>query len=223
MVYRHSVITRITHAVFFIAFAFLALSGAQIFLHAHWLHFKLTRWHEYAGVLMILCGVLYLTSAFVGGKWRALLFRAEDATGLWPMAAYYMRLRSAPPAYDEYNALQKLAYTVVLLLIGPIIAVTGLTLWAKIGGQNFGRVIVALHIGVALELVAFFCGHMIMVAATGFLNNLRSIVTGWWRAPGAPYAGASKGCVVEVSRGSVAAAVRGTVTEGSAAAAAPVN
>lgn len=106
------------------------------------------------------------------------------------MAAYYLRLRRTAPEYGEYNPLQKLAYTVVLLTLGPLIGATGLALWPHLsivrpltrllGGRNE---VTLWHIGFGLELILFFAGHMVMVATTGLRNNLRAIVTGWFRLP----------------------------------------
>lgn len=36
-IYRHSLVTRVTHATFFVAFLGLVTTGTQIYLHAHWL------------------------------------------------------------------------------------------------------------------------------------------------------------------------------------------
>lgn len=176
MIYRHSLVTRITHAVFFLTFVGLALTGVQQLLHLHLLPFKTGRIHEYLGLVMIASGAVYLSSGIFSGELRKLLFGPGDAAGLLPMAAYYARLRSAPPAYDGYNPLQKLAYTAVLLTMGPLMAATGIAMWTRTGGRAMG----VFHIGFALELVLFFGGHMFMVATTGLRKNLRAITTGWY-------------------------------------------
>ena len=179
MVYRHTLITRITHATFFLAFLGLVLTGTQMVLHAHWLPFKPGRIHEYLGLVMIASGVTYVASGVLSGELSKLLFGARDAAGLFPMMAYYAHLRPEPPAYDGYNPLQKLAYTIVLLTIGPLIAATGVLMWTKTGGRAMG----VFHLGLAIELVLFFFGHMFMVATTGLWNNVRSMITGWYRQP----------------------------------------
>ena len=189
MVYRHSVITRITHATFFLSFLALAVSGAQMYFHQHWIPLKVGTLHQYFGLAMLASGILYVASGIVSGELRKLLFTADDAGGLLPMTAYYLRLRKTPPAYEDYNPLQKLAYTAVLLMIGPLIAATGFALWKHSPAQPlmsaiFGRRTAAVwHIGFAVELLLFFGGHMMMVATTGLRNNLRSMVTGWYRVP----------------------------------------
>ena len=185
MVYRHSFIARATHLTFFIAFLALELTGAQLKMHRHWLAVNSGHVHQYAGIAMILSGVIYVGNGLISGELSKLLFRGEDAAGLWPMIAYYLRLRKTAPIYDDYNPLQKLSYTIVLLVIGPLIALTGLAIWNKLGGRTIGL----LHLIMGLELVAFFFGHLVMVAATGLYNNLRSMVTGWYQAPAVRLAG----------------------------------
>lgn len=186
MVYRHSVVSRITHATFFLSFLGLAVSGAQMYFHKHWIPVKVPVLHEYLGLAMLLSGIVYVCSGIFSGDLGKLLFGPGDAAGLLPMTAYYLRLRKSPPQYDDYNPLQKLAYTSVLLIVGPLIAATGLALWKHSPLQAplaaiFGRRTASIwHIGFALELVLFFFGHMVMVATTGLRNNVRSMITGWY-------------------------------------------
>lgn len=177
MVYRHSLIARITHLTFFAAFLVLALSGTQLYLHQHWFHMRVGHLHLYAGFAMIAVGILYVANGILSGEFSKLLFRHEDSSGIWPMIAFYLRLRKSPPQYDDYNPLQKLSYTLVLLLLAPLIAATGLAIWAKLGGRAVGL----LHLGFSIELVLFFFGHVLMVATTGLRNNVHSMITGWYQ------------------------------------------
>jgi thiosulfate reductase cytochrome b subunit len=128
---------------------------------------------------MLASGIVYVGNGLLSGELGKLLYTPADNAGMWPMIAYYLRLRKAPPQYDDYNSLQKLSYTMVLLLIGPLIAATGIAMWTKTGGRAMGL----LHLGLALELVLFFFGHTIMVATTGLWNNVHSMITGWYRRP----------------------------------------
>src|SRR5438270_8598813 len=117
--YRHSPVTRITHAAFFLAFAGLVSTGSQIYFHQHWLHANVGKLHQYFGLAMIATGIVYVTSALFTGSLGKLLFGPNDVRGLVPMIAYYARLRKTAPVHTDYNPLQKLAYTLVLLTIGP--------------------------------------------------------------------------------------------------------
>jgi thiosulfate reductase cytochrome b subunit len=46
------------------------------------------------------------------------------------------------------------------------------------GGRQTARTI---HFAVMLLLVGFFVIHMLMIVAAGPINELRSIITGWYR------------------------------------------
>lgn len=90
----------------------------------------------------------------------------------------------------EYNTLQKLAYALVLFVMFPLMILTGLAMSPGmnaalpllpeiLGGRQTARTI---HFVVMLLLVGFFIIHMLMILAAGPVNELRSIITGWYRA-----------------------------------------
>ena len=95
----------------------------------------------------------------------------------------------------SYGPLQKLAYFTVFFILFPLIVATGLTMSPGVnasapwmldlfGGRQTARTI---HFVVMVLLVLFFVVHIIMVVAAGPLNELRSMITGWYRAsPGTP-------------------------------------
>jgi thiosulfate reductase cytochrome b subunit len=90
----------------------------------------------------------------------------------------------------EYNTLQKLAYAGVLFVALPLMILTGLAMSPStnsvlpflnevLGGRQTARTI---HFTVMALLVLFFIVHMLMIVAAGPINELRSIITGWYRA-----------------------------------------
>ena len=95
------------------------------------------------------------------------------------------------PKGDEakrYNVLQKLAYMAVLFGLAPLIILTGLTMSPTIdtafpwlltifGGRQSARTI---HFIACFSFVGFILVHVSQVVLTGFFNNLRSMVTGWF-------------------------------------------
>lgn len=92
----------------------------------------------------------------------------------------------------RYNVLQKLSYGGVLLVVFPLIILTGLTMspgmntaWPFLldlfGGRQTARTI---HFLCMAALVLFFVVHIVMVLAAGPLNELRSIITGRYRTDG---------------------------------------
>jgi thiosulfate reductase cytochrome b subunit len=190
IIYRHSLVTRVTHAVFSVAFLGLVATGFQIYFHQHWLHLPAGKLHQAFGLAMIAIGLVYLAAGILSGSLSKLLFGPRDVPGLFPMVAYYLRLRKEAPVYADYNPLQKIAYTLIILTLGPTMAATGLAMWPHLtvfrplarlfGGRNE---VAVWHVGFGLELMLFFAGHMIMVATTGLRNNIRAIVTGWYRLP----------------------------------------
>ncbi len=214
--YRHSLVTRVTHAIFFVAFMGLVVSGSQIYFHQHWLP-KVYNLHQYFGLAMIATGLVYFTGALLTGSLSKLLFGPRDAAGLFPMIAYYTRLRKTAPVYTDYNPLQKLAYTIVLLTMGPMMAATGMALWPHLplfrpltqffGGRN---AVTMWHLGFALELALFFVGHMVMVATTGLRNNLNAIVTGW-HYPNDVTANAASGVMVSGASGVMVSGASGVM------------
>ena len=199
IIYRHSLVTRVTHAAFSVAFLGPIVTGFQIYFHQHWLPLNVAKPHQYFGLAMIAIGLVYLAGGILSGSLsKACCSGPRDVPGLVPMAAYYLRLRKDAPVYTDYNPLQKIAYTLIILTLGPMMAATGLALWPHLtvlrplarlfGGRND---VAIWHLGFGLELVLFFAGHMIMVATTGCANNIRAIVTGWYRLPAAESASPS--------------------------------
>lgn len=89
----------------------------------------------------------------------------------------------------SYNTLQKFAYAGVLFVLFPLMIATGLAMSPSMnaavpfladvfGGRQTARTI---HFVVMLLLVGFFLIHILMILAAGPINELRSIVTGWYR------------------------------------------
>lgn len=65
--YRHSFVTRATHAVFFLAFVGLVFTGAPMYLHQHWLPWNPAKLHQYFGLTMIVTGTIYIAGGFSAG------------------------------------------------------------------------------------------------------------------------------------------------------------
>jgi thiosulfate reductase cytochrome b subunit len=91
----------------------------------------------------------------------------------------------------RYNVLQKLAYAGVLFGLLPLAIFTGLAMspgmdaaWPWLteiwGGRQSAR---SLHFLAAFGLVCFVVIHLAMVVLAGPVNELRSMITGWYRLP----------------------------------------
>jgi thiosulfate reductase cytochrome b subunit len=135
-------------------------------------------------------GVYALVSRHVT---RDLLPRPRDLRDLGRSTRDLLRFRHrSGRAATHYNVLQKLAYTLVIFGMGPLIMVTGLAMSPRLdaafpvvvhafGGRQSAR---TLHFVVTFAFLGFTITHLVMVAATGVVNNVRSMVTGWSRVPG---------------------------------------
>lgn len=146
------------------------------------------RWHLFFAWALFTAWVAYLVQAAIRGTLRELVMRPEDVRKLWPMQLYYLRLRKDPPPHGTYNPLQKLTYNVVVFVFFPLLILTGLTLspgvdaavpWltAAFGGRQFARL---WHFTLMVLLLGYFATHMVLVLSTGFLNNMRSMISGWY-------------------------------------------
>jgi thiosulfate reductase cytochrome b subunit len=147
------------------------------------------RWHLFFAWVFTVCGVAYIVVGLLRRDLQLLILRPSDVPKLWPMQAYYLRLRRDPPPHGKYNPLQKLAYTIVLFVFSPLIVVSGLALspgidafagplTAVFGGRQFARL---WHFVLMVALLGFFATHIVLVLSTGFLNNMRSMTLGTYR------------------------------------------
>ena len=139
--------------------------------------------------------VIWGVASVLNGHVRALIPTGRDFRGLPQDVANHLRLRFHHGR--DYNVLQKLAYAGVLFVALPLIIATGLTMspafnavapWLLdlFGGRQTARTI---HFAMMVVLAGFFVIHMVMVLAAGPLNEIRSIITGWYRTDARSSAG----------------------------------
>jgi thiosulfate reductase cytochrome b subunit len=147
------------------------------------------RWHLFFAWIAALCWLAWLVASAIKGNLREMVLRPSDLSKLWPMQAYYLKLRKTPPEHGTYNPLQKAAYTIVVFIAAPLVVLTGLALSPGIdaianpltvafGGRQFARL---WHFAGMLALLGFFAVHVFQVATQGFVNQMRSMITGWYR------------------------------------------
>jgi thiosulfate reductase cytochrome b subunit len=147
------------------------------------------RWHFFFGWLFALNGLLYFVYNILNGHMRKFLFTPHDAVKVPAMILYYLHLRRQSPQDGEYNPLQKMAYTGVFVILTPLVLLSGMAMspqldvafhWmpAMFGGRQAARTV---HFLLAFGVVSFTFGHVFMVLTTGVFNNMRSMVTGWYK------------------------------------------
>jgi thiosulfate reductase cytochrome b subunit len=148
------------------------------------------RWHFAFAWVLVINGLIYLGFAIGTGRTRAMLKPTrEELRGLGRSVLDHLRLRFAHgEEARDYNILQKLAYLAVIFGLLPLMLLTGLVMspamYARLpflaelfGGRQSARTI---HFLVASGLVSFFLVHVAMVIAAGPINEMRSILTGWF-------------------------------------------
>ena len=152
-------------------------------------------WHfAFAWILGLAIFGYLLWSLVSGHIKRDLAPRAAELapSHLWHDIKEHAALRfPTGPAALQYNILQKLAYGGVLFVLLPGVILTGLTmspgmnaavpfLVDVLGGRQSAR---SLHFLCAFGLVGFFFVHIAMVVLAGPINEVRSMITGWYRLP----------------------------------------
>ncbi|SFK88084.1 cytochrome b/b6 domain-containing protein [Methylorubrum salsuginis] len=212
---RHPLWVRLTHWVGAGAFVALGVSGVAILLalpRLFWgetgandapawivlplpVNLEQTGWgrnlHFLAAWIFVLSGALYLAAALVSGHLFRRLAPERDQLRPGHLAGElraHLRLRPPVPASgrERYNALQKLAYLAVLLVLAPVMLLSGLTmspgvtaaypeLFTLFGGRQSARTV---HFLAATLLVAFLLVHLWQVAANRPLRLLRGMITG---------------------------------------------
>jgi thiosulfate reductase cytochrome b subunit len=138
---------------------------------------------------------LYMVWSLLGGHVRRDLHvrRAEwSPRHIWDDIKDHARLRfPRGEAAARYNILQKLSYIGVIFGLLPLMIFTGLTMspgmdaaWPWLldlfGGRQSAR---SIHFIAAWLLVLFFLVHILMVILAGPINEVRSMIGGWFTLP----------------------------------------
>jgi thiosulfate reductase cytochrome b subunit len=143
--------------------------------------------HFFFAWLLVGTLLIWLVASIRNGHFRQLVPTWADVTRLPRDIAEHARLRFHHSR--DYNTLQRFTYAIVLFVFFPLMILTGLAMSPganamlpfvpdMFGGRQTARTI---HFIVMLLLVAFFIVHIVMMLAAGPINELRSIITGWYR------------------------------------------
>jgi thiosulfate reductase cytochrome b subunit len=111
---------------------------------------------------------------------------------IWHDIKEHARLRfPTGEAALRYNILQKLSYFGVIFVLLPLLVLSGLTMspnmdsaWTWLldvfGGRQSAR---SVHFVCAMLIALFILVHLVMVVLAGPFNEVRAMVTGWYRLP----------------------------------------
>jgi thiosulfate reductase cytochrome b subunit len=155
------------------------------------------QWHLFFAWIFVITGILYVSYAFLGRHLsRDLLPTRNDLRGIGRGIKDHLLLhRPEGERAGRYNVLQKLAYIAVLFVLAPLVLSTGLSMspmmdaafpWLLylFGGRQGARTI---HFITCFGFVGFIVIHVVQVIITGFSNNMRSMLTGWFAVKGADH------------------------------------
>lgn len=155
-------------------------------------------WHLAFAWLLSLALLLYMVRSLFNGHIRRDLHIPRalwSPRHIWKDVKDHARLRFPTGAEAlNYNILQRFSYVGVIFILLPLMIATGLCMapgmnaglpWLPelFGGRQSAR---SLHFLCAFALLGFFIVHMAMVLLAGPFNEVRSIITGWYRLPGLP-------------------------------------
>ena len=141
-------------------------------------------WHFFLMWPLIGIGALYLGYLAMSGEWKKLVFRPRDVKPAIEMQRYYLRLKKDHPPQGKHNALQKAAYTLIVLL-GALSILAGFAIWKPIqfplltwmfGGYQAARY---WHFWTVWLFVGFTVVHVFLVFVVDPVS-FRSMVTGWY-------------------------------------------
>ena len=152
------------------------------------------RWHFLFAWIFLANGLLYVGYVVLSGQWRRRLVPdGRDLAHIGTSLREHLTLHFPKGAEAaRYNVIQKITYFIVVLGLLPLQILAGLAMspgmdafapWLLdlFGGRQSARTI---HFVTASLLLLFVVVHVVMVVATGPINNMRGMITGWfalWR------------------------------------------
>lgn len=140
--------------------------------------------------IFVLNGLAYLVFGLITRRFgRRLWPTGTDLKGLGPSVVEHARFHFPTDDHARtYNVIQKLTYLAMILIVLPMMLITGLSmspgfnavggvLLDIMGGRQSAR---TLHFISAALIVGFIVIHVGLVIWTGLFNNMRSMITGWF-------------------------------------------
>jgi len=144
-------------------------------------------WHLFFAWIFTINGTLYLVYSIVTRHiFSDLLPRREQWKHIGSTVREHLLLTFRKGVDADYNIIQRVSYVVVILVLAPLMVLTGLTMSPAVdaaapwlldvfGGRQSAR---TLHFVTTWLLVLFVFVHVAMVLLSGVLNNIRSMITG---------------------------------------------
>ncbi len=144
--------------------------------------------HFQAAWLLVFTGFAYVIWSLLRGHFGEILpdWASLRWASLRRAAGEHLRLSVGSGEDTTYNVLQRIAYSLVVFVLAPLVVWTGLAMspgfraffpWAAtvLGGQQSAR---TLHFFLSISLFVFFVVHVIMVCVSGFKKRMRAMIVG---------------------------------------------
>jgi thiosulfate reductase cytochrome b subunit len=151
------------------------------------------RFHFFFAWIFVLNGLAFWAYGFLSRHFqRDLAPTRDDVKGIGQSVVDHIKLKHPTgEAATRYNVLQKLAYISVIFVLLPMMIATGLSmspgfdaflpqLPGVLGGRQSAR---SLHFITAFLIIGFVVVHLVEVVLAGPINEVRSILTGWYGVP----------------------------------------
>jgi thiosulfate reductase cytochrome b subunit len=142
-------------------------------------------WHFLLAWPFVITGLVYLGFLVISGEWRSLVFRPRDIRPALHMQLYYLGFRKEHPPQGKHNALQRAAYSFIVVL-GAISTLSGFAVYKPVqlawltslfGGYELARY---WHFVSVWLFVGFTILHVALVLLVD-PASLRGMITGWYR------------------------------------------
>lgn len=156
------------------------------------------RWHLFFALVLGFGLLAYMIVSLLNRHFaRDLRVRRRDLSphNLAADVRKHLALRFHDPADPTaYNIFQKLSYVTVVFVLLPLVIFSGIALspmmnagfpWMLdlFGGRQSAR---SIHFLCMVGLSVFIVGHLALVILAGPVNEVRAMITGWWRVPEEP-------------------------------------
>jgi thiosulfate reductase cytochrome b subunit len=155
-------------------YTFLGLSGQLA---------KGMAWHFATMWLFTINGILYFLYTMISGEWKLIFPTKKSFKEAWEVVLHDLGIRKIVPPQEKYNAAQRIAYTMVMLMgFGSIL--TGWAIFRPVqlswlttilGGYKLARL---EHFALTIGFVLFFVVHILQVIKAGW-QNFQSMITGF--------------------------------------------
>ncbi|MFT7475873.1 MAG: thiosulfate reductase cytochrome b subunit [Verrucomicrobiales bacterium] len=139
--------------------------------------------HFSIGWLFVINGLLYVGYLAFSREWKQLIPNWSALKNVPAQMMHEMGMRKDAPPRGQYNVMQQLAYSAVIVM-GAIVVATGFAIYKPtqlswlttiFGGYETARTI---HFVMTVSFTGFFIIHIVQVVRAGFAN-FWSMITGY--------------------------------------------